>query len=150
MRHKSPVVHELEIWSPPGVQPRAEMGHEIAVRCQNELVLSSEIILGLSFVPDHTDSTNLQTAIREGELSHDEFLAYCESQSLPPDANSIESACNFLAYFYGTPLAWVHLPIEVAEKHIQPLFAWVKKQGLCLVEPSDLYCFISGENTCAF
>jgi hypothetical protein len=144
MSNHPPIVLELEIWSQPGKDLVQHAGKDISVACANELGLPQGIVLGLSDVPDKVDSTNLHKAFRERELKEADFEAFCTTRGLTKDAESSKNAMRFLAYEYGRPLTWVHLPASQEGMKIgSSLFSWVRKQGYCLVMPLELYCISS-------
>jgi hypothetical protein len=111
----------------------------------SELTLPEGIVLGLSWVPDFTDSENLQLAFAQGELSESEFLAFCAAHDLLCDAGSNESAACFLSHKYGQPVAWVHLPASPDGLAFgQRVLQWAHQRGFCLVEPEGQYCILKG------
>ncbi|RZT98173.1 hypothetical protein [Rivibacter subsaxonicus] len=134
---------ELELWSAPGQDLPAGFGKVVSELARLALGLSPNVVLGLSRVPDETDSDNLQAAIREGELSEYEFERFCEARSLEADVRCSHSACRFLAYAFGEPLAWVHIPDgEEGADAAHRVLHWARGEGHCLIEPHQLFCVL--------
>lgn len=102
-------VRELEAWSKPGQLLPANYGKELAEEFW-ALGIPRDVYLGLNAIPDEIDVENLKLAINAGELTADDFLAFCRSNSLPADLTSADAACKFLEFSLGRCLAWVHLP----------------------------------------
>lgn len=145
MRPRLPLIIELEIWSRPEADLPQEAGKQIGLRCSTELGLPDGIVLGLSAIPDSTDSENLRMSIGQRELSASDFQEFCATRSLPVDPNATESAARYLAHVYGVALAWVHLPASVdGLKYGYRVHHWASSHGFCLVEPSSKYCFLEG------
>jgi hypothetical protein len=145
MRPELPHVIELELWSAPGAALPEHSGKAISERARVALGLPAEVLLGLSSVPDRSDSENLQTAIQEGELSEFEFRRFCEAESLEPSVSSNHSACRYLAHAFGERLAWVHIPAGASAVLLaQRLTQWARAEGLCIVEPHQLFCVLQG------
>ena len=143
MRPSWPLVIELEIWSQPGLELEPDAGKEIGPRCCSELRLPEGIVLGLSAIPDPIDAQNLRSYLVGGELSYPEFQEFCVNRGLPADVSAIDSAARFLAYSYGVPLAWVHLPASSEGLEFGcRILLWARSHKYCLVEPSAEYCFI--------
>ena len=121
---------ELELWSKPRISVFPEDGKSVASACSASTGLSEQFVLGLSLVPDETDTKNLQVSLAEGELTQTEFEQFCARLGLRADTNDEVSAAQFLAYAVGQPLAWLHLP-ESAEglRMATLILAWAEPKG---------------------
>ena len=123
-------VVELELWSKPRISVFPMDGKLVASACRDGTGLSEQVVLGLSFVPDETDTKNLQLALAEGELAQTEFEQFCARLGLHADTRDEISAGRFLTYAVGQPLAWLHLP-ENAEglSMAASILAWAESKG---------------------
>jgi hypothetical protein len=107
-----PLIVELELWLPPFSDRAPLEGKELAARCQRETALSSDVVLGLNFVPDEQDVDQLKMAVEVGEVTLVDFKNFCERRGLRPSPEDTRSAAEFLVFMRGQPLAWLHLPAE--------------------------------------
>lgn len=105
-------------------------GKAVAERCRLSTGLSEDIVLGLSFVPDHTDVENLDLGLQSGEFSLSEFTGFCRLHELKPLPSDDLSAARFLAHVWGQPLAWLHLPDDGAGYAMAvKIFRWAESSG---------------------
>ena len=140
---RSDTVHilELELWSYPGMFGSLPEGHDIATDCTRDLGLAQEVVLGLSNIPDVIDCENLALAISKGELRTEDFISFCELNSIQPNPNDQYSAASFLSNEYGFPVAWLHIQNnDEADKVTARIAKWSTARKLCEVDPLDLYC----------
>ncbi len=136
----APHIVELELWSLPRAALTPFDGKEVASRCRTETGLASNVVLGLNFVPDGVDVQNLRTALHDGALRHEEFLAFCAKGGLEPEPENERSAAGFLAYSEGQALAWLHLPAEEAGLNMaRTMVAWAASNNMQLREAARNY-----------
>jgi hypothetical protein len=118
-------VCEFEVWSKPGALLPTDYGKEL----QRELVANGElaglgipddVFIGLSNIPDKIDIYNLKIDIDAGHLSVNGFIDFCHEHGFEPRLDSALSACKYLEYSFGCPIAWVHIP-ESREDEILPV-----------------------------
>jgi len=141
-----PPVIELELWSRPSSNLPPEIGKVVvAPRCSGDLNLPEGVVLGLSEIPDSTDSQNLGAALAGGELQLEEFNVFCAQNGLQANVSAADSAAKYLEYSYGRAIAWVHLPASADGIEIgQRINAWAHSEGYCLVEPFASFCILKG------
>ena len=79
-----PRVIELELWSLPGASGSPLDGKAVAESCRAETGLSPEVVLGLNFVPDTTDVTNLRSLLDSAPESLKRFRQFFPSAGYLP------------------------------------------------------------------
>jgi hypothetical protein len=128
-------VVELELWSAPGAAAIPFDGKLIAQECRQDTGLSSEVVLGLSFVPDQADLERFRWHLNNGKASLEQFEAYCIERSIPAQLSDIASVGEYLAHLEGQPLAWLHLPGEPGGmRQAQKLLQWAEVRGFVVVQ----------------
>lgn len=121
-------VVDLELWS----LPRAPLldGKAVALSCRSATTLKAEIILGLSFTPDETDTKNLGLVFAENPSLELTFDNFCREQALPSEPSNTTSAARFFAFWEGQPLAWLHFPAEHVGKGMAlSVYHWAVNSG---------------------
>ena len=113
-------------------------GKTVAAACRKSVGLDEEVVLGLSLLPDETDVENLRLALLSGEVAKSGFELFCKENRLPPDLNDVWSACRFLVYTRGQPLAWLHFP-ETPEglQMARDAHQWSEEQNLLVFGASE-------------
>ncbi|WP_087496116.1 hypothetical protein [Curvibacter sp. AEP1-3] len=126
---------DLELWSRPLEAQMPFDGKLIAEECRASTSLPDDVVLGLSFLPDSTDISNLETSISRGEVTTQAFQEFCTEHNLRHDQNDPLSACRFLADAFGQPLAWLHFPADIEGLEMaQLMFAWASNRGFLLID----------------
>lgn len=121
-------VVDLELWSLPKT-PLLD-GKAVAQACRLATNVSPEIVLGLSFVPDEKDITNLDLIFAENPLIEIAFKSFCREQGLASEPSNTNSAARFIASSEGQPLAWLHFPAEPAGKSMAlSVCRWAANSG---------------------
>lgn len=125
---------DLELWSLPLEAQMPFDGKLIAEECRTSTGLPDDVVLGLNFIPDATDITNLEISISSGEVTTQAFQEFCAKNNLLHDRNDSLSAGRFLAYAFGQPLAWLHFP-ACAEGLVmaRQIFAWASSRRFLVV-----------------
>lgn len=125
---------DLELWTRPRSQAVPLEGACVAEACRAGTGLSSEVVLGLSFLPDRTDVENLRHAFSAGETTPEAFMNFCSQHALDEDFNSEPSAAKFLAYLWGQPLAWLHFPANSSGRQMaEAVSLWAEQAGFVVV-----------------
>ena len=107
------------------------------------LGIEDGLLIGLSNPPDSSHVSSLKMAIDEREVDFNEFAAFCESSGLEPSLESDTSACHFLAYSYGEPIVWLHLPHSPnGLKQLQRLLQWSNSNSFNVQDGKLLYCLL--------
>lgn len=125
---------DLELWSLPLDAQMPFDGKRIAEECRTSTGLPDDVVLGLNFIPDATDITNLEISISQGEVTTQAFQEFCAKHNLLHDRYDPLSAGRFLATAFGQPLAWLHFPagaegLEMARQ----LFTWASSRRFIVV-----------------
>jgi hypothetical protein len=142
-------VVELELWSAPLVGEVPFEGKIIAATCRQSTGLPEDVVLGLSFVPDQTDVENLRLSLERAEVSLVDFQQYCARNGLPPDANNISSAAQYLSYVGGQPLAWLHFPASQEGRGMAKVaIEWANENGYLVKLPLQASPIGEGEANC--
>lgn len=121
-------VVDLELWS----LPRAPLldGKAVAQACRSATALKEDVVLGLSFTPDETDTKNLGLVFAENPSLELTFEKFCREQALPSEPSNTTSAASFIAFSEGQPLAWLHFPVEHVGKGMAlSLYHWAASSG---------------------
>jgi hypothetical protein len=139
-----PLIVELELWLPP-LSDRAPLeGKELAARCQRETGLPSDVVLGLSFVPDELYVEQLKRAIETNEVKAGDFQDFCERRGLLPTPENTRSAAEFLAFTRGQSLAWLHLPAEPSGLAMaKTIVRWAHENNLQVHDGASTYELLS-------
>lgn len=114
------VIKEFEVWYPPGEIVPQDYGKSIQINVWNEGI-PKEVFLGVSNVPDNVDCQSLALSINGGELSIDDFRAFCESNGYVFDINNNLSACKFIEFSKGACIAWLHLPEDQVDEYLEKI-----------------------------
>jgi hypothetical protein len=126
---------ELELWSMPGSAGAPFDGKAIAHECRQDLGLSSEVVLGLSFVPNQTDVERFRWRLTNGESSTEQFQAYCVARGIPAQLGALPSVAEYVAHVEGQPLAWLHLPAELdGFPQAKKVLRWALSKGFMVVQ----------------
>jgi len=135
-----PLIVELELWLPPQSDRAPLDGKGLAARCRHETGLSSDVVLGLSFVPNEQDVAEVKRAIEAGEIQAEAFQRFLKKRGLPSHTETERSAAEFLAFVRGQPLAWLHLPAESPGLAMaQALTEWARKNNLQVHDGARTY-----------
>ena len=126
---------ELELWSKPGAVAAPLDGKAVAHECRKHTGLPSEVVLGLNFVPDQTDSERFRLRLSNGESSVEQFQAYCAARDIPAQVGALSSVAEYLAHVEGQRLAWLHLPAEPAGlQQAEKVLRWAVVRGFKVVQ----------------
>ena len=127
-------VFELELYSRPNQLLDQDFGKLISHDF-------GDLVLGLSNIPSKVDSDNLIIAIAEGEITEAEFNSFCIINNLESSVYNCESATKFLAFLYGTPIAWIHLPYDdYGLVMFKVILNWACKNNFNIQCGGKLYC----------
>lgn len=125
---------DLELWSLPLEAQMPLDGKLIAEECRASTGLPDDVVLGLDFMPDSTDVSNLEISISRGEVTSQAFQEFCAMHKLKHDRHDPRSACWFLACALGQPLAWLHFPAGIEGLGMaHQVFAWASNRKFILV-----------------
>lgn len=130
-----PRVFELELWTRPGLRSPLD-GKAVAQDCRDATGLSELVVVGLNLLADETDPINLLKLLDADPSHHAAFHAFCSTEGLAPDVNDQASACRYLGYVNGQPLAWLHFPAgEPGPAMARGALGWALSKDFVLVEP---------------
>lgn len=137
-------IREYEIWNCPG-HPTVDPAN-IAAEVARELGFTSETIVPHNQVPGPADCQKLAIALAERELSADDLAKFCSMSGYALDPDDPTVAYHFLNSAYGQSLAWVHLEeIHDDDATRSRIVLTVRRKGLALVDPENLFCFVFTE-----
>ncbi len=140
MKYKS--ILELEIWSEPTFKYTEEVISKYFKDINSIVTNDQGKVLKIDSAPDKTDIQNLEIALRGKEIAQEDFETYCKDSGLIADTKSSLAAGEFLMYYFGRPLAWVHLNENVNISLLQNIAALSRMHHLVLVEPWNLFCYL--------
>ena len=143
-RRVYPLIVELELCLPP-LSDRAPLeGKELAARCQSETGLAPDVVLGLNFVPDELDVSQLKRAFETEEVKPEEFHSFCEKRGLRPNPEDPRAAAEFLAFSRGQKVAWLHLPAEPAGLAMaKTIVRWARANKMDVHDGASTYELLS-------
>lgn len=130
-------VRELEAWSRPGQLLSSEYG-KLLEQDVWAAGVPREVFLGLSAIPDETDSESLLLSINAGELSEDAFFQFCKTNGLAENPSVAQSAAKFLEYSLGRRLAWIHLPEGGDPRLLVRVVDLMKARNHLVVDPQTM------------
>ena len=141
-----PLIVELELCLPP-LSDRAPLeGKQLAARCQRETGLSSDVVLGLNFVPDEQDVEQLKRALETEEVKSEDFHSFCETRGLRPNPEDTRSAAEFPVFARGQRLAWLHLPAEPSGLAMaKTIVRWAHDNNMEVHDEASTYELLSEE-----
>jgi len=132
-------VHEFEAWSTPGKLLSADYGKDLVREYKSrgvlaELGIPDDVVLGLSNIPGKVDVDKLKMEIKNGWLTIENFFSFCHEYELEPDIESEMSACKYIEYSYGVPVAWIHIPEGHEKEMLLPITKLMNEEGLIVKE----------------
>jgi len=132
-------IHEFEAWSTPGKLLPVDFGKYLAHHYKSngtlaKLGIPDDVFLGLSNIPSEVDVHNLKISIEKGELRMDGFIAFCNEHGFEPDIESKVSACKYIEYSDGVPIAWIHIPEGQEEEMLPAITKLMRMEGLIVKE----------------
>lgn len=136
-------VRELEVWGYPGIRRSLEEGDFFIKEIERALYLPDNSLIPYHSIPDDTDVENLSFGFSERELLREDFVLFCNEQNLDADPTDSNSANEFLTYWYGQKLAWLHLPEKYdTDVYLAQLSAELKQRSCALIDPELLICLV--------
>ena len=141
-----PLIVELDLCLPPRSDRAPLDGKQLSARCQRETGLSSDVVLGLNFVPDEQDVEQLKRTHETEEVKPEDFQSFCLTRGLRPNPEDTRTAGEFLAFARGQRLAWPHLPAERPGLAMaKTIVRWAHENGLEVHDGASTYELLSDE-----
>lgn len=137
-------VRELEIWGYPGSIRGREACDLLIGEIAIELGLPGTVVIPYHSIPSSVDVENLSICLTERELALEEFSSFCVLRGLKVDTQDTNAANDFLNFYFGQKLGWLHLPTAYDdESRILFISKVLKGQSCALIDPDSLSCTIN-------